>query len=82
MSFRTFKIVCPARSPTQPTQIGQGNSVHSQNLLKLEYEYGTTISANNGNVTERTITLPGVAHDFVQNWIRQPRSVPPAVVGG
>jgi len=48
----------------QATRIGLGNGVNSQNLLKLEYEYGGTASANNGNVTEQTITVPGVAHQL------------------
>ncbi len=55
-------------SRLQPTQIGLGNGVDSRNLLKLEYEYGATASANNGNVTEQTITVPGVAHPFVQAY--------------
>ena len=69
-------------SRLQPTQIGLGNGVNARNLLKLDYEQGATASANNGNVTEQTITVPGVAHDYVQKGIRQPRSVPHAVAGG
>src|SRR5690606_16762765 len=53
-------------SRMQPTQIGLGNGVNSQNLLKLEYSYGTT--QNNGNVASQTITVPGVAHAFAQNY--------------
>jgi len=45
-------------SRLQPTQIGLGNGVNSQNLLKLQYGYGTT--ANNGNVVSQTITVPTV----------------------
>jgi hypothetical protein len=52
----------------QPTQIGLGNGVNSQNLLKLEYEYGSTTSVNNGNVTKQTITVPSVAHSFIQTY--------------
>jgi len=43
-----------------------GNGVNSQNLLKLEYSYGTT--QNNGNVQSQTITIPGVTLPFVQNY--------------
>ncbi|WP_212577890.1 hypothetical protein, partial [Vibrio parahaemolyticus] len=45
-------------SRLQPVQIGLGTSVASQNLLKLNYDYGTT--ANNGNVLSQTITVPTV----------------------
>jgi len=38
-------------SSLQPTQIGLGNGVNSQNLLKLQYSYGTT--ANNGTSFRR-----------------------------
>ncbi|MDI1241686.1 MAG: hypothetical protein PSX80_07170 [bacterium] len=55
-------------SRMQPTQIGLGNGVKSQNLLKLEYEYGATASVNNGNVTKQTIIVPGVAQPFVQTY--------------
>ncbi len=55
-------------SRMQPTQIGLGNGVNSQNLLKLDYEYGATASVNNGNVTKQTNTLPGVANPFVQTY--------------
>ncbi len=55
-------------SRMQTTQIGLGNGVNSQNLLKLEYEYGATASVNNGNVTKQTITVPGVANPFVQTY--------------
>ena len=58
--------MCP--SLPSLTQIGLGNGVNSQTLLKLEYEYGTTASVNNGNVTKQTITLPGVAHPFIQTY--------------
>ncbi|MEW6362160.1 MAG: hypothetical protein AB1477_08610 [Acidobacteriota bacterium] len=37
-------------------QIGLGTSVASQNLLKLNYDYGT--NDNNGNVLSQTITVP------------------------
>jgi RHS repeat-associated protein len=55
-------------SRLQPTQIGLGNGVNSQNLLKLQYEYGSTASVNNGNVTKQTITVPGVAQPFIQTY--------------
>lgn len=55
-------------SRLQPTQIGLGNGVNSQNLLKLEYEYGATASVNNGNITKQTITVPDVAQPFVQTY--------------
>ena len=43
-------------SRLQPTQIGLGSSATSQNLLKLNFDYGTT--DNNGNVKSQTITVP------------------------
>jgi hypothetical protein len=67
-------------SRLQLTQIGLGIVENSQNLLKLQYSYGTT--AKNGNVVSQTITIPGAAHDFVRIGIRQPRLVPPAAGGG
>ncbi|MBX3282033.1 MAG: RHS repeat protein [Acidobacteria bacterium] len=42
-------------SRLQPTMIGLGSGPTSQNLLKLEYGYGT--SDNNGNVNSQTITV-------------------------
>jgi RHS repeat-associated protein len=45
-------------SRLQPTQIGLGSSATSQNLLKLEFNYGG--SDNNGNVKLQTITTPTV----------------------
>ncbi len=45
-------------SRLQPTQIGLGASASTQNLLKLNYSYGST--ANNGNVLSQTITTPTV----------------------
>jgi len=45
-------------SRLQPTQIGLGTSETTQNILKLEYGYGTT--SNNGNVQSQTITVPTV----------------------
>ena len=53
-------------SRLQPTKIGLGSGVNSQSLLKLEYSYGTT--ANNGNVVEQKITVPGVAHPYIQAY--------------
>jgi YD repeat-containing protein len=42
----------------QPTQIALGNLTGATDLLKLNYDYGTT--ANNGNVQSQTITVPTV----------------------
>jgi len=42
-------------SRLQPIMIGLGSGPTSQNLLKLEYGYGT--SDNNGNVNSQTITV-------------------------
>lgn len=53
-------------SRMQPTKIGLGTGVASQDLLKLEYSYGTT--ANNGNVMEQKITVPGMTHPFIQAY--------------
>ncbi|MGB7067864.1 MAG: ribonuclease domain-containing protein, partial [Pyrinomonadaceae bacterium] len=57
-------------SRLQPTQIGLGSSVNTQNLLKLNYGYGAT--NNNGNVLSQTITVPtaGSSQGFtaVQNY--------------
>jgi len=58
-------------SRLQPTQIGLGSSASTQNLLKLNFDYGTT--DNNGNVKSQTITVPtvGAIQGFVakQNYI-------------
>ncbi|MFN0141014.1 MAG: RHS repeat domain-containing protein [Pyrinomonadaceae bacterium] len=57
-------------SRLQPTQIGLGNSATNQNLLKLNYDCGTT--QNNGNVLSQTITVPSVGTNngfvAVQNY--------------
>ncbi len=57
-------------SRLQPTQIGLGSSATSQNLLKLEFNYGG--NDNNGNVKSQQITTPtiGTAQGFVatQNY--------------
>ena len=53
-------------SRLQPTQIGLGTSETTQNILKLEYGYGT--NSNNGNVQSQTITVPGMSHSLVQNY--------------
>ena len=45
-------------SRLQPIQIGLGSSATNQNLLKLNYDYGTT--DNNGNVKSQQITVPTV----------------------
>ena len=43
-------------SRLQPTQIALGGTQNATNLLKLNFDYGTT--ANNGNVLSQTITVP------------------------
>ncbi|MGD9560857.1 MAG: RHS repeat domain-containing protein [Pyrinomonadaceae bacterium] len=53
-------------SRLQPTQVGLGNGANSPNMLKLEYGYGTT--TNNGNVLSQTISVPGIAHPFLQTY--------------
>ncbi|MCZ2391319.1 MAG: RHS repeat-associated core domain-containing protein [Acidobacteria bacterium] len=53
-------------SRLQPIQIGLGSAASTQNVLKLNYEYGTT--DNNGNVKSQTITVPGLANPFVQSY--------------
>lgn len=55
-------------SRLQPTQIGLGLGSTTPNKLKLDYEYGATASVNNGNITKQKITVPGVAHPFVQTY--------------
>jgi RHS repeat-associated protein len=40
----------------QPVQFGLGSSIGNPNLLKLDYDYGS--SDNNGNVKSQTITVP------------------------
>jgi hypothetical protein len=47
-------------SRLQPTQIGLGSSATSQNLLKLNFDYG--LVDNNGNVKSQTITTPTVGN--------------------
>jgi RHS repeat-associated protein len=42
----------------QPIQVGLGSSATSQNLLKLNFDYGTT--DNNGNVKSQQITVPTI----------------------
>jgi RHS repeat-associated protein len=44
----------------QPIQIGLGSSATSQNLLKLNFDYGGI--DNNGNVKSQTITTPTVGN--------------------
>lgn len=44
----------------QPIQIGLGTVKDGVNRLKLNYTYGTTTTANNGNVKTQTITTPTV----------------------
>jgi RHS repeat-associated protein len=47
-------------SRLQPIQIGLGSSATSQNLLKLNFEYGG--SDNNGNVKSQIVTTPTVGN--------------------
>jgi RHS repeat-associated protein len=47
-------------SRLQPIQIGLGSSATSQNLLKLNFDYG--LADNNGNVKSQTITTPTVGN--------------------
>ncbi len=47
-------------SRLQPIQIGLGSSATSQNLLKLNFDYGG--NDNNGNVKSQTITTPTVGN--------------------
>ncbi|MDI1240472.1 MAG: hypothetical protein PSX80_00960 [bacterium] len=42
--------------------------MNSHDMLKLQYEYGSTASADYGNVTKQTIIVPGVAPPFVQTY--------------
>ncbi len=49
----------------QPIQIGLGNSANTQDLWKVNYDYGTT--DNNGNVKGQTITVPS-QFTAVQNY--------------
>jgi RHS repeat-associated protein len=52
-------------SRLQPVQIGLGASASTQNLLKLNFDYGA--GDNNGNVKSQTITVPtaGANQGFV-----------------
>jgi RHS repeat-associated protein len=51
-------------SRLQPIQIGLGNSNNTQELWKVNYDYGTT--DNNGNVKSQQITVP---NQFVANQV-------------
>ena len=57
-------------SRLQPIQIGLGSSASTQNLLKLNFDYGA--ADNNDNVKSQTITVPtvGASQGFVatQNY--------------
>ncbi|MGD9562517.1 MAG: hypothetical protein AB7F88_09895 [Pyrinomonadaceae bacterium] len=59
-------------SRLQPTQIALGTTQGGTGLLDLDYEYGSTASVNNGNVTKQTITVPTVGSNpgfaAVQNY--------------
>lgn len=59
-------------SRLQPTQIGLGSSATDQGLMKLNFDYGTTATENNGNITKQTITVPNVGANngftAVQNY--------------
>lgn len=52
-------------SRLQPTQIGLGNSQTTQELWKVNYDYGTT--DNNGNVKSQQITVPS-QFTAIQNY--------------
>jgi RHS repeat-associated protein len=56
-------------SRLQPVQIGLGSSATSQNLLKLNFDYG--LADNNGNVKSQIITTPtaGSATGFTATQI-------------
>jgi RHS repeat-associated protein len=45
-------------SRLQPTQIALGSALNGTDLLKLNFDYGST--TNNGNVLSQTITVPSV----------------------
>ncbi|HQU81826.1 MAG TPA: RHS repeat-associated core domain-containing protein [Pyrinomonadaceae bacterium] len=47
-------------SRLQPVQIGLGSSATTQDLLKLNFDYGTT--DNNGNVKSQTINVPTIGN--------------------
>jgi RHS repeat-associated protein len=51
-------------SRLQPIQIGLGSSATSQNLLKLNFDYG--LADNSGNVKSQTITTPNAV--FTQTY--------------
>lgn len=51
----------------QPLEIGLGASATNSNLLKLQYDYGT--SDNNGNVKSQTITIPNMTSPLVQTYL-------------
>jgi RHS repeat-associated protein len=54
-------------SRLQPIQIGLGTSATDSSVLKLDYEYGTTL--NNGNVLSQQIVISGSAPmDVKQNY--------------
>ncbi|PYS98628.1 MAG: hypothetical protein DMF63_15235, partial [Acidobacteria bacterium] len=53
-------------SRLQPTQIALGTTQSATNFLDLDFTYGTT--GNNGNVLSQAITVPGLAHPFIQNY--------------
>jgi hypothetical protein len=55
----------PKLSTQSPTQIGLGNSQTTQDLWKVNYDYGTT--DNNGNVKGQTITVPS-QFTAIQNY--------------
>lgn len=46
-------------SRLQPIEIGLGSGQSNQDLLKLNYNYGTT--DNNGNVKSQTLTVPSIS---------------------
>lgn len=62
-------------SRLQPTQLGLGNSNNTQELWKVNYDYGTT--DNNGNVKSQTITVPtitAIVQDYTYDSLNRIKS--------
>ena len=53
-------------SRLQPTQIGLGTTPGTTDKLDLDFTYGST--ANNGNITSQTITVPGMTYPLIQTY--------------
>ncbi|HEX7957292.1 MAG TPA: RHS repeat-associated core domain-containing protein, partial [Pyrinomonadaceae bacterium] len=58
----------------QPTQIGLGTSPADSSVFRLDYSYGVAAGGtldparNNGNPRSQTLTVPGAAAPFVQEY--------------